>query len=763
MAAVFNASKRSNRRRSDRGRLGALGVASFVLLFLAAAGTGLLWGGWRNLCDTSSTECPSIAQVHTYEAEQASKMYDRHGRIIADKIGDQQRTPVAIADLPPHVPQAFIAIEDKRFYRHKGLDWRGIARAVGGVLRTRSLSGGGGSTITQQLARNMWTDELGFEKRILRKFKEWRVALRLERAYSKDEILEAYMNQIGYARGLYGLQEASTAYFGKNAIDMNPAEGALLAAIANRPEHYTPINDPEAAISRRNLVLTLMAQQGYLSEAEAERWKREDVPRELAKRVEETAPYFVEWVRTILYERFGPRLLYTAGLQIHTTLDLQMQAAAEASMEKGWEAIEARAGFRHMTYGEFAESAEGKYATVPYVQGMFVASDPETGHVRAMVGGRDFNHSEFNRATLARRQAGSAFKPIVYAAALQSGIPASEVMLDAPVVVDQPDGTKWRPSNYEPGFEGYMTLRHGLRRSKNMIAIRLGLRLGADAVVDMASRLGIDTEVERYPSSFIGAAEVIPIQMLEVYSTLATLGTRVRPFPIVRVESADGEVLWEPHPDRQQVLNPLVARIAVSLLQDVVEAGTGRIGVRVVAGLPPDVPAAGKTGTTNDGADTWFVGFTPDIAAAVWFGMDEPQPIVPLATGGGLAAPVWGSFMRRIYYDDVRDDEADLADPETDQSAGTDAHADQSAVTDAQARQTAVADMAAGGVEAEGVRPRPLLAVPLPWPMLDGLASMRVDAQTGHLASRWCPVEDAYVELYLPGTEPTTVCDRESQ
>lgn len=735
----------------DRRPIGWLGGLSYSLLFLAAAGAGLAWGGWRNLCDTSSTECPSIAQIHTYEAEQASKMYDRKGRIIADKIGDQQRTPVAIADLPPHVPQAFIAIEDKRFYQHKGLDLRGIARAVLGVVRTRSLSGGGGSTITQQLARNMWTDELGFEKRILRKLKEWKVALRLEGAYAKDEILEAYMNQIGYARGLYGLQEASTAYFGKNAIDMNPAEGALLAAIANRPEHYTPINDPEAAISRRNLVLTMMETQGYLTAAEAERWKQEDVPRELARSVEETAPYFVEWVRTILYERFGPRLLYAGGLQIHTTLDLDMQAAAEASMEKGWDAIEARPGFRHPTYREFSETAEGKYTNVPYVQGMFVASDLETGHVRAMIGGRDFNHSEFNRATLARRQAGSAFKPIVYTAALQSGVPASEVLLDAPVVVDQVDGTKWRPTNYEPEFDGPMTLRQGLRRSKNMIAIRLGLRLGGDAVVEMASRLGIDTEVERYPSSFIGAAEVIPIQMLEVYSTLAALGRRVHPFPIVRVESADGELLWEPQPDRQQVLNPLVARVAVSLLEDVVENGTGRIGIRINAGLPPDVPAAGKTGTTNDGADVWFVGFTPDIAAAVWFGMDEPRPIVPLATGGGLAGPVWGDFMRRLYYDDVDDVHAgdDMAGGSGDESAGDDERAGD--------------ERSADGTEAGDAEPMPLLAVPPPWPLLEGLVSVRVDSQTGQLASRWCPAEDAYVELYLPGTEPTTVCDRESQ
>lgn len=717
------------KRAGERRRIP--GWVWLTMVFLVAGGAGTAAGAWHNLC----ANCPSIAQIHTYEPQQASKMYAVDGRLISDRIGDQRRTPVAIADLPPHVPQAFIAIEDKRFYQHEGLDLRGIGRAVLGVVRNRSLSGGGGSTITQQLARNMWTEELGFEKRLVRKLKEWQVAKELEGAYSKDEILEAYMNQIGYAHGWYGLQTASVNYFGKNAIHMNPAEGALLAAIANLPEHYTPLRHPDAAISRRNLVLELMAQQNYLTREEAERWKQEDVPRERARSVDDTAPYFVEWVRRILDDRFGARL-YTAGLEIHTTLDLDMQAAAEAAMQAGWERIEERPGFRHTTYAEFTDTAAGaNYSSIPYVQGMFVASDPRTGHIRALIGGRDYGHSKFNRATQARRQAGSSFKPILYTAAIESRIPASEIIQDAPVVIEQADGTTWRPENYynpyseTNTFDGPMTIREGLYRSKNMIAIRLARdRVGLEAVAQMAQRLGIRTEVERFPSTAIGAAEVIPIQMLEAYSTLATQGWRVRPFPIIRVESADGEVLWEPRPERERVLDPLDARVAVSLLEDVVEnaEGTGHRGVRgggaTGAGLPADVPAAGKTGTTNDGADAWFIGFTPDLAAAVWFGMDRPVPIAPGATGGGFAAPVWGEFMRRVYYDDV-----------------------------------------SGEADDEGTEPSPLLAVPGPWPLPDGLIELRVDSKTGHLASRWCPDDDAYDEMYLPGTEPTTVCDRQGE
>lgn len=693
------------------------GTVGFALLFLCAGGIGFAAGSWRNLC----AGCPSIARIYTYEPQQTSKIYARDSTLVRE-IGVERRTPVALASLPAHVPQAFIAIEDRRFHSHGGLDWKGIARAAVEALRTRSLSGAGGSTITQQLARNMFTGRIGFEKRVLRKLKEWQVALSLEEAYSKDQIIEAYMNQIVYAHGWYGLQTASRNYFGKNAIDMNPAEAALLAAIANYPERYSPLNNPDAATDRRNLVLDLMTREGYLTEEEAEGWKAVPVPLERARNVTVQAPYFVEWVRQILADRFGGKL-YTDGLKIYTTLDLDMQAAAQAAMEAGWERIEERPGFRHPTYRETADRTdEADLPSIPYVQGMFVAADPATGHVRAMIGGRDFVHSKFNRATDARRQSGSSFKPFVYAAALESGIPASAIFVDSPVVEEQADGTLWKPSNYEEDFLGPITIRLALRKSVNMVAIKVGREVGLESVAEMARRLGIRTEVEPYPSTAIGAAEVVPIQMLEAYSAFATLGTRVRPFPIVRVESAEGDSLWVPRPERLRVLDPLVARLAVSLLEDVVAQGTGRTAVRITAGLPAEVPAAGKTGTTNEGRNVWFLGFTPNLAAAVWFGMDLPEPIAPRATGGGLAAPVWGDFMRRVYY----------------------AHAP---ATDT------------GGA---GGRPRvPLLPVPDPWPIPEGLIVRRVDGRTGLLASRWCPADEAYDELYLPGTEPIGVCDRQ--
>lgn len=691
----------------------------FVLLFLLTAGVGLAVGAWRNLC----ADCPSIAQIYTYEPRQTSKLYARDSTLVWE-FGDERRTLVSLESLPAHVPQAFIAIEDRRFYSHNGLDWRGIARAGLEAVRNRSLSGAGGSTITQQLARNMWTDRLGFEKRLLRKLKEWQVAMALERAYTKDQILEAYVNQIGYAHGWYGLETASRNYFGKSAIDINPAEAALLAAIANRPERYSPLNNPDAGLQRRNLVLNLMAEQGYLTLEEAARWKGEPVPTERARRVENQAPYFVEWVRSILDDRFG-RKLYSGGLEIYTTLDLEMQADAQAAMEAGWERIEGRPGFSHTTYAEFAQANQGvDYRDIPYVQGMFVALDPSTGEVRAMIGGRDHVHSKFNRATDAERQAGSSFKPFVYAAALESGIPASEIVKDAPVVLDQVDGTTWRPSNYDPEFLGDITMREAIAKSINMVAIKVGMRVGLPAVAQMARRLGIRTEIEPFESTAIGAAEVIPLQMVEAYATLANLGAHVRPFPVLKVVSPDGEVLWEPRPERTQELDPRVARLGVSLLEEVVRSGTGHNAIRLTAGLPYEVPAAGKTGTTNEGSNVWFLGFTPNLVAGVWFGMDLPVSIVDKATGGGLAAPVWGDFMRRVYY----------GDPKT-----------------------------GDGAVAGSRGPAALLDIPEPWPIPSGLIRRRVDRKTGLLASRWCPAEEAYEELYLPGTEPTVPCDLQAR
>ncbi|MCJ7629259.1 MAG: PBP1A family penicillin-binding protein, partial [Longimicrobiales bacterium] len=680
------------------------------------------WGAWRNLC----VDCPSIAQISTWEPQQTSKILSHDGRLVAE-IGLERRTPVALEALPVYVAQAFVALEDRRFYSHHGFDVRGFLRSVVRVVLNRSFAGGGGSTITQQLARNMFEDRIGFEKRIARKLKELQVALALEHTYTKDQILEAYINQINYDRGWYGIQTASRNYFGKNATDVNPAEAAMLAAIPNRPAYYNPLRYPDNALRRRNLALGLMVQQGYLTQEEGERWKVWPLPEAQAETREGLAPYFQVWVRQMLDDRFGDQL-YTGGLRVYTTLDLEMQSAAELSMEEGWAQIEARPGYKHPLYKDFAERTDPfEGSETPYLQGLIIALDPQTGGVRAMVGGRDFRHSKFNRATQAMRQAGSSFKPFVYTAALASGIPASHILVDAPVVLPQVSGPEWKPQNFTEEFLGPITIREGLRRSINMIAIKLGLEVGLESVAQTAQRMGIRTEIERYPSTSIGAAEVIPLQMAEAYSTFATLGTRVRPQPILRVQNPDGEILWEPQPERTQVLDSLTTRIMVSLLEDVVAQGTGYTGVRLTAGLPYEVPAGGKTGTTNDGTNVWFIGFTPNLMAAVWFGMDRPVNIWSKATGGGDAAPVWGNFMRRVYYGD-----------------STRAYAD------------SVFQSRGYGEASRGN----LLPIPAGWPILQGLVSKQVDNRSGLLASRWCPADSAYTEYYLPGTEPTEFCDQ---
>ena len=691
-----------------------------TVLFLGL-GAGAAWGTWQNVC----ADCPSIAEIRTFEPQQASKLYSHDGRLLAE-LGVESRTPVSINALPEYVSQAFVAVEDKRFYSHSGIDLRGFTRAVVGVLTGQSGTGGG-STITQQLARNMFETSVDARIRsgwgvVVRKIKELQVAFALERAYTKDQILEAYINEINYAHGWYGIQTASRNYFGKNATGLNPAEAALLAGIINLPEYYSPIRNPENAERRRRLVLRRMVDQGIIPSADFERYANAPIPTERAVDGGTIAPYFVEHVRQILQDRFGSQL-YTAGYNIYTTLDLRMQRAAEKSMEDGWDGIEARPGFRHITYQAYQDSLAAGVVlpdSVKYVEGLFVALDPWTGSIRAMIGGRDFGISKFNRATQALRQAGSGFKPFVYTAAINSRIPPTYVVLDGPFMVPQLDGTEWRPSNYDREFLGPMTIRTGLMKSQNMIAIKLADEIGLESVAQTARRMGIRSEIERYHSTAIGAVEVIPLQMAEAYSTFANQGTKVKPFPILRVEDAAGRILWDPQPERTEVLDPLVARIMISMLEGVVAGGTGYNAIRYEYGpvaLPYEVAAGGKTGTTNDGTDIWFNGFTPNLLATVWFGMDLPQEIWPNATGAGAPAPVWGNFLKRVYYGDP-----DALDPELRE---------------------------------------PVIPIPEPWAISDGLVTRLIDASTGKLASQWCPQDEQRLEMFLPGTEPMEYCDRD--
>ena len=673
------------------------------LLFSITAGLGAAWATWDRIC--LDDRCPSIAQITVWEPEESSKVFAADGSLIREFF-EERRTVVELADLPPYVAHAFVAIEDKRFYRHSGLDYLRLTRAIA-EYALYGAGRPGGSTISQQLARNQFPERVGFDVSPGRKLKEAKVARGIERIYSKEEILEAYLNQINFGHGWYGIETASLNYFGKSARELNLPEAAMLAALPKAPSRYSPFLHPDAALTRRNLVLDLMARQGYITVGEAEAAKAYPLPISRPRGEEDqVAPYFVEWVRRMMDDRFGQDL-YRGGFRIYTTLDLEMQAIADSALKAQLTLLETVESYEHMTYEEALKIPPDSinWNQTPYLQGMFVALDPKTGHVLALVGGRDWNHSKFNRATQALRQTGSVFKPFVYTAAVASGYPISYVIYDAPLELDQydPEGDStwiWSPKNYNNRFNGPMTLRDALRRSINVVTVKLAQQVGMETVAQTARRMGISTPIPRVAAASIGAASVIPLDVVEAFTTYANLGVRVSPQPILRIEDKTGRTIWESQPEREEVLDPQTAWIMLTVLRDVVNPGGTAARVRR-ENLGPEIPAAGKTGTTNNETDIWFVGFTPDLLAGVWIGLDERQKIFDRAVGGGHAAPVWGAFMERVYQ----------------------------------------------------TRP-----IPEPWEPPGGLVYRTIDKVTGQLATEFCPLDGVYEEVYLPGTEPQEEC-----
>ena len=564
-------------------------------------GLGVAWGSWSRAC--AGSNCPSIGAFEEYRPRQATKVYAADGRLITS-LGAERRTIVHLEEMPPALPAAFIAVEDKRFFRHSGIDYvRFFGAALRNVLEMRFAQGF--STLTMQLARNVFPEKLPSTKTLVRKVREARVARELERTYPKERILELYLNQIYLGGSAYGVEAGSQLYFGKPVRELNVAEAALLAAVANLPGYFDPRRHPDRALLRRNVVLNLMRDQDYLTRAEAERWKAYPIALSSRQDFGELAPYFVEWVRQQVYARFG-QAIYQRGYRVHTTLDLDMQAAAERALENQLRAIENEdfGTFTHPTYQEFLEEEDrqpGDRSVTPYLQGALVAVDAETGHIRAMVGGRDYVDSKFNRATQAERQAGSTFKPFVYAAAIRAGIPLSHIIDDAPISRLEPGDTMpWEPQNYEGDFRGPMTLRRGLYISRNLVAIRLGYEVGVAAVRGEALRFGLSTRVPSFPSIFIGSASVIPTEMVSAYTAFATLGVRASPLGILRVEDESGNIVWEPQIKRDRVMEPPMAWLLTSALQDVVRRGTAWEAVRHVGEFM--LPAGGKTGTTKQAA-----------------------------------------------------------------------------------------------------------------------------------------------------------------
>jgi penicillin-binding protein 1A len=585
--------------------------------------------------------CPSVARLASYRPNGASVLLDRSGEKFSD-LSPVARQMVELVKLPAHVPAAFIAVEDKRFFEHNGVDWRRVVGATLANLRSGRLAQGS-STITMQLARNVFPERIRASDRTFRrKLLEVRVARRIESRFSKDEILEMYLNHIYFGGGAYGIEAASRMYYGKSASQLTLDQAALLAALPKAPSNYDPRRRRERALERRNLVLSLMVAQDRIDAAAAEKAKAapirvraEGSPGELRP----PAPYFVALIRDMLEDRFGEDL-YTRRLIVHTTLDLGLQEAVEEELERQVRQVETGA------FGRYARPVRSAHqigsSQTQYLQAAAVMMESATGDVLALVGGRDARHSTYNRAIMAKRQVGSAFKPFVFATAIDRGWAPSMVLDDSPYRLVSGRQT-WEPANFDGQFTGPVTVRDALVQSRNVPTIRLADDVGESRVARFARESGLQGEMMETPVIALGVTEASPLELVTAYTAFAGQGTAVVPRFVLRVEDADGKVLWQPDVRSHKVLDPAVAYIMTDMMADAVNLGTGR-GVR---GVGFRGRAAGKTGTTNDGADAWFIGYTPKLVGGVWIGFDTPTPIAARATGGSVAAPAWGRIMRR--------------------------------------------------------------------------------------------------------------------
>ena len=620
-----------------------------------------------------SINLPSLEQLENYDPDLVTRIYSSDGKVLTE-LFVQKRNFVELDKIPYYMQEAVVASEDQRFYDHWGLSLRSVARAV--VVNTLSLSYRQGfSTLTQQLARNLYKS-IGFEDSLIRKLKEVITAIQIERTYTKDEILEMYLNTVHFGHGTYGVEAATKQYFGKESIDLTLDEAALLVGLLPAPRNYSPINHPDKALRRRNTVLRLMKEQEYIDQGEYEenRSKTLESIQDAPKRG--LAPYFTEYIRRILEkedEILGINI-YRDGLKIYTTLNTRLQAVAEDAMAKSIRQDQDkmnkrlyndREEFENLAFltiypedsvkmmldgeGELYKDLRDKLL----VQCAFVALDLKTGAILAMIGGRPDYHDQYNRAVQAKRQPGSVFKPFVYTTALENNYPVSEQLLNQPVVlnIQNMDGTwvKWKPQNYDGSTGGLTTLREGLRKSMNLISVRMVQQdlAPAEQIKKIAKRMGITTDIRAVDAIALGTSEVIPLELVSAYAAFANRGVYSKPFAITRIEDRYGHVVKEYFPDQKEVLSAETAYLMTSLLQTVLDRGTGG-SARWKYNF--NRPAAGKTGTTQGWSDAWFVGYTPQIATGVWFGVDDFQvPLGPGQDGSRAALPAWARFMREAH------------------------------------------------------------------------------------------------------------------
>lgn len=640
----------------------------------------IAFDAWLGTCGFEG--CPTRSEVRAFRPGEGGRIVDRNDQFLG-RIAHVRRVNVPLDAIPLHVRQAFLATEDRRFYQHNGLDWRGLVRATASNVRHMGVRQGF-STITMQVARNSFLVNKRYGRTLRRKLIELRLTRIIESELTKDQILELYLNLIYLGNGMNGVEAASRDLFGKSVDKLTVSEGAMLAALPKGPSAYTPRDHPERGLHRRNLVLSLMAQNGYISPAEAQR--AASLPLRIAEDEwrPDTGdePLALDAVRALI-DSIRPDALKEGDVTVYTTLDLAAQRSAD------------RAVLRQTT----AVTRETQYAgsrVKEAAQGALVALDPRTGDIRALVGGRRSKRG-FNRAFNAKRQPGSAFKPFVYAAAMRAGMTPATLVDDEPVEVEQGHNV-WRPSNYDDQYIGTITLSKALAISSNAAAVRVSQTVGIPNVILAARRNGISSPLPNYPAMALGAVDVTPLELVAAYAPFGNGGLKVHPRLVRRIEAADGTLLWSAEiAPADTVMDARDAYQITSMLRGVVDGGTAKtirdMGVRG--------PVAGKTGTTNNATDVWFIGYTPTLVAGVWFGYDTPRPIAPHASGGHLAAPAWADF----YMNGWREPPG----------------------------------------SADGWAPPP------------GMTMRVIDPENGMLAGEWCPERKR--EYFKPGTEPTEVCN----
>ena len=684
-----------------------VGRVLFGLLVLVA----VLVGATAGLLLVYTTDLPQVDALEAYRPSSITELYDDHGRVIGS-FALQRRVVVGYDDFPPVLRDALVSIEDKDFYKHSGINfWRIVGAAYRDVE-----SGGrvqGASTLTMQLARNLF---LSPDRAFHRKVQETMLAIQIERRFTKPQIFTLYANQIALGHGVFGFEAASEFYFSKPAKQLTLEEAALLAGLPKGPSLYSPINHPDRAQRRRNLVINAMLEDGKITAAQAADARSAPLVLHLAHDPNSLAPYFVEEIRRYLENKYGTDQVHEGGLKVYTTLDVDLQRAANQSVLDGLAAYERRHGWKGHLENVVAEGAAvdkyfhpdwddepevngyihalvtsagtgiatlkfGRYTAalgqpdvawtqqkladilktgdICYVrivslgangaahvsleqdsgaQGSLLAIDNATGGIKAMVGGRDFNESKFDRATQAMRQVGSSFKPYVYTTIIDGGASPDDTILDEPVSFETPSGP-YTPHNYDEKFEGIITLRRALAQSRNIPALKLANKVGIKSVIDYAARFGITAKLPPYLPVALGAAEITLMEQTSAYSVFPNDGVRVIPRYITRVTDYEGRVLEEDFPDVKDVISERTARIMTSMLREVVLHGTG------VAAAKLPFPVAGKTGTTNDFTDAWFMGFSPTMTCGVWVGYDEKKSLGAKETGAHAALPIWMNFM----------------------------------------------------------------------------------------------------------------------